>query len=91
MLRHSFAIAALAWLQREAARVAIKNLVAGDTGILAHYQRTFDPLIVLRDLLGHSSVSTTQVYLQIKNSSRPWVTLEIDDPADEVNDEFGLA
>lgn len=91
MLRHSFAIAALAWLQREAARVAIKNLVAGDTGILAHYQRTFDPLIVLRDLLGHSSVSTTQVYLQIKDSSRPWVTLEIDDPADEVNDEFGLA
>ena len=89
MLRHSFSISALAWLQREAARVATRNARAGDTGVLAQYQATFDPLIALRDLLGHASVSTTQVYLQIKDSSRLWVTLEIDDFDGESGDEFG--
>ena len=90
MLRHSFAVHALAWLQREAARIAIKNLKAGDTGILAQYQKTLDPLIALRDLLGHSSVSTTQVYLQLKDASRLWVTLEMDACGDEFGDEFGV-
>jgi site-specific recombinase XerD len=91
MLRHSFAVHALAWLQREAARIAIKNLKAGDAGVLAQYQKTLDPLIALRDLLGHSSVSTTQVYLQLKDSSRLWVTLEMDTYGDEFGDEFGVA
>jgi site-specific recombinase XerD len=90
MLRHSFAVHALAWLQREAARIAINNTKAGDMGVMANYQRTLDPLIALRDLLGHSSVSTTQVYLQLKNTSRLWATVEIDD-SDEFGDELGVA
>jgi site-specific recombinase XerD len=90
MFRHSFAIHALGWLQREAARIAIKNLKAGDTGVLAQYQKTFDPLIALRDLLGHASVTTTQVYLQLKDSSRLWVTLTMDDADGERCDEFGV-
>ncbi|HEV2369875.1 MAG TPA: hypothetical protein VGR90_08355 [Acidimicrobiales bacterium] len=89
MLRHSFAISALAWLQRQAARVAIDNARAGDVGVLAQYQATFDPLIALRDLLGHASVSTTQVYLQVKDRSRLWVTLELDDADAESYDELG--
>ena len=90
MLRHTFAVHALAWLQREAARIAINNAKAGDTAVMAHYQRTLDPLIALRDLLGHSSVSTTQVYLQLRNTSRLWATVEIDD-SDEFGDELGVA
>lgn len=90
MLRHSFAVGALGWLQREAARVALHNVKVGDTGVLAHYQRTLDPLIALRDLLGHSSVSATQVYLQLKGSSRMWVTVEVDDLDGEFGDELGV-
>ena len=82
MLRHSFAVATLAFLQKEAARIAAANARRGDVGVLARYQAGFDPLIALRDLLGHASVVTTQVYLQLKDFSRLWVTLEIDDEGD---------
>jgi integrase len=90
MLRLSFAVGALRWLQQEAARVAINNAKAGDGGVLARYQRSLDPLIALRDLLGHSSVSTTQVYLQLQDCSRLWATVEIDD-SDKLGDELGVA
>jgi site-specific recombinase XerD len=64
-LRHSFAMLTLARLVRGYYRQAA-GLVA-DTGAdaaLAWYLAKADPLLVLRDLLGHSSVTTTEVYLR---------------------------
>ncbi len=34
-----------------------------DDAALAHYLRTQEPLLILRDLLGHSSSLTTEAYL----------------------------
>lgn len=63
-LRHSFAMATLAHLvagyYAQAAQLADSS---GDDAALALYLTKSDPMQVLRDLLGHSSVLTTQVYL----------------------------
>ncbi|WP_380286544.1 tyrosine-type recombinase/integrase [Kitasatospora purpeofusca] len=63
--RHTFAMATLEMLvtghYRQAAELAA---VAGDDAGLAFYLLKADPLLILRDLLGHSSVTTTEVYLK---------------------------
>ncbi|MCR3736539.1 MULTISPECIES: site-specific integrase [Prauserella salsuginis group] len=64
-LRHSFAMATLERLvtghyQRAAELVA----AAGGDAALAFYLTKADPLEILRDLLGHSSVTTTEIYLK---------------------------
>lgn len=63
-LRHSFAMQTLEDLisgyYRQAAEAAE---AAGGDAALALYLNRADPLMVLRDLLGHSSVTTTQIYI----------------------------
>ncbi|WP_131630800.1 tyrosine-type recombinase/integrase [Mycolicibacterium llatzerense] len=64
-LRHTFAMRTLEWLvdghyQRAAALALQTDADAG----LALYLLKADPLCVLRDLLGHASVTTTEIYLR---------------------------
>ncbi|MGH9066836.1 MAG: tyrosine-type recombinase/integrase [Acidimicrobiales bacterium] len=70
-LRHSFALRTLEFLvsghYRQAARLATDT--DGDAA-LALYLTKADPLLVLRDLLGHSSVLTTEKYLRRLDTTR---------------------
>lgn len=64
-LRHTFAMQTLEWLvgghyQRAA---ALQLQTGADPGLALYLQRA-DPICVLRDLLGHSSVTTTEIYLR---------------------------
>ncbi|MFE2937311.1 site-specific integrase [Streptomyces sp. NPDC059278] len=63
--RHTFAMATLERLveghYRQAAELAAAT---GDASGLALYLLKADPLLILRDLLGHSSVQTTEVYIK---------------------------
>ncbi|PJN37420.1 integrase [Streptomyces sp. CB02959] len=64
MLRHSFAMATLEKLVKgHYARAAALVTDADEDAALALYLTKQDPLMVLRDLLGHSSVTTTEMYL----------------------------
>ncbi|WP_073503104.1 site-specific integrase [Actinacidiphila paucisporea] len=63
--RHSFAMATLERLVEGHYRAAAQMAAAtGDASGLALYLLKSDPLLILRDLLGHSSVTTTEVYLK---------------------------
>jgi site-specific recombinase XerD len=70
-LRHSFAMATLERLvggyYQQAARVVAD---AGGDAALTLYLSKADPLMVLRDLLGHSSVRTTEHYLSRLDMTR---------------------
>nr|WP_243723411.1 site-specific integrase [Actinomadura sp. 7K507] len=70
-LRHSFAIQTLERLvgghYTQAAQLAAE---AGQDGALALYLSKADPMMVLRDLLGHSSVLTTEKYLRRMDMAR---------------------
>ena len=70
-LRHSFAVHTLETLiggyYIEAARLASG---AGADAALALYLSKADPLMVLRDLLGHASVLTTELYLRRLDTTR---------------------
>ncbi|MEO8521115.1 MAG: site-specific integrase [Acidobacteriota bacterium] len=71
MTRHSFAMHTLERLVTGYYQQAAK-LVA-DTGgdaALALYLTKADPLLVLRDLLGHASAATTQTYLHLLDTQR---------------------
>ncbi|MFH9944402.1 tyrosine-type recombinase/integrase [Streptomyces murinus] len=64
MLRHSFAMATLERLVKgHYARAAALVADADEDAALALYLTKQDPLLVLRDLLGHTSVTTTEIYL----------------------------
>jgi integrase len=69
--RHSFAMATLERLVRghyqQAAQLAIDT---GGDDALALYLTKADPLLVLRDLLGHASAATTQTYLHLLDTHR---------------------
>jgi integrase len=70
-LRHSFAMATLeklvAGYYQQAARLVTDT---GDDAAMALYLTQADPLMVLRDLLGHSSVTTTELYLSKLDTQR---------------------
>ncbi|MDA8044850.1 MAG: site-specific integrase [Actinomycetota bacterium] len=70
-LRHTFALRTLELLvsghYRQAARLIVDT--DGDAA-LALYLTKADPLLVLRDLLGHSSVLTTEKYLRRLDTTR---------------------
>ena len=70
-LRHAFAMSTLerlvaGYYQRAAALVADTD----ENPALALYLTQADPLMVLRDLLGHTSVATTEVYLSRLDTAR---------------------
>ncbi|MFE3860594.1 site-specific integrase [Streptomyces goshikiensis] len=65
LLRHTFAMATLERLVKgHYARAAALISDAGEDAALALYLTKQDPMLVLRDLLGHTSVTTTEIYLQ---------------------------
>ncbi len=74
-LRHSMAMRTLEYLVSGHYRQAAKMVTATDAGTgpdaaLVFYLSKADPLLVLRDLLGHSSVLTTEKYLRRLDTTR---------------------
>lgn len=71
MTRHTFAMATLERLVRGYYQQTAQ--LVSDTGgdnAMALYLTKADPLLVLRDLLGHSSAATTQAYLHLLDTQR---------------------
>lgn len=70
-LRHSFALFTLeklvAGYYQQAAKLVDDT---GDNPAMALYLTKADPLMILRDLLGHSSVTTTELYLSKLDTTR---------------------
>ncbi|MEU5384177.1 site-specific integrase [Kitasatospora cineracea] len=65
VIRHTFAMATLELLVRGHYQRAAELISGvGEDAALALYLTKADPMLVLRDLLGHSSVSTTEIYIQ---------------------------
>ena len=70
-LRHSMAMQTLEYLVSGHYRQATRLVSAtGTDAALAFYLSKADPLLVLRDLLGHSSVLTTEKYLRRLDTTR---------------------
>lgn len=71
MLRHTFAMLTLERLVRGYYQQAARLLTdTGGDDAMSLYLTKADPLLVLRDLLGHSSVETTQAYLHLLDTQR---------------------
>ncbi|MEV7188770.1 hypothetical protein [Kitasatospora sp. NPDC093102] len=85
-LRHTMAMATMARLVRgyyeQAARL-VRD--ADDDAGMAFYLRSSEPLLVLRDLLGHSSALTTEKYLHRLDTTRIFRELSVN-----VGEERGL-
>jgi site-specific recombinase XerD len=74
-LRHSMALATLeklvgGYYAQAANLAAATGAGAGPDAVLALYLSKADPLMVLRDLLGHSSAVTTEAYLRRLDTTR---------------------
>jgi integrase len=70
-LRHSFSMRTLEYLVTGHYRQAAKMVKATDAdAALALYLSKADPMLVLRDLLGHSSVLTSEKYLRRLDTTR---------------------
>ena len=74
-LRHSFALATLerlvsGYYAQAAGLVTATGRGSGPDAALALYLAKADPMMVLRDLLGHSSVVTTEAYLRRLDMTR---------------------
>jgi site-specific recombinase XerD len=70
-LRHSMAMRTLEYLVTGHYRQAAKLVKATDSdAALVFYLSKADPMLVLRDLLGHSSVLTTEKYLRRLDTTR---------------------
>lgn len=68
MLRHTFALETLDLLTRQAlSRAQRLARVSGADPMLMAILRRNDPLLILRDMLGHESVKTTEVYLKAQD------------------------
>jgi len=71
MTRHTFAMDTLERLVRGYYRQAAQLVVdTGGDDAMALYLTKADPLLVLRDLLGHASAATTQDYLHLLDTQR---------------------
>lgn len=88
MLRHTFAVNMLRWLIEQAASSVQKKVKETDDGAWAGYWKAHDPLITLRDLLGHSSVQTTQVYLHAIDATRLYANIidELEETEEDDNE-----
>ncbi|MEV6048343.1 site-specific integrase [Streptomyces xanthochromogenes] len=99
--RHTMAMATMerlvAGYYEQAARLSAAGGDADDA--LAHYLTTTEPLLVLRDLLGHSSSLTTEKYLRrldmmrifreiYEDSGRRWGLLDHESAEREADAEF---
>jgi integrase len=74
-LRHSFSMATLerlvgGYYAQAAQLVTATDIGAGPDAALALYLAKSDPMMVLRDLLGHASVVTTEAYLRRLDMTR---------------------
>jgi site-specific recombinase XerD len=69
-LRHTFAVHTLRRLVSQTVRRVREHEDDPALDVLAGYWRVHDPLLALRDLLGHASVTTTQVYLHAIDPTR---------------------
>jgi len=74
-LRHTMAMRTLEFLvsgyyRQAAGLVTATGTAAGPDAALVLYLAKADPLMVLRDLLGHSSVTTTEAYLRRLDTTR---------------------
>jgi site-specific recombinase XerD len=79
VMRHSFAVLTLQRLGvAQLGRLAkLARLVDGDPRIMATLGSK-NPLMIVRDLLGHSSVATTQIYLDLVDPSKFVTDAEIE-------------
>ncbi|WP_251058659.1 MULTISPECIES: hypothetical protein [unclassified Streptomyces] len=85
-LRHTMAMATMARLVRGYYEQAARQVRdTGDDAALAHYLRTTEPLLILRDLLGHVSSLTTEAYLHRLDVLRLFGSLY-----QRVGEEYGL-
>ncbi|MEU0665347.1 site-specific integrase [Streptomyces lavendulocolor] len=74
--RHTFAMQTMAKLVHGYYERAARLVKDGDDDAgLALYLKTTEPLLVLRDLLGHSSVLTTEIYLNRLDTTRIFAEL----------------
>lgn len=80
-LRHTYAVHMLRWLIEQVATRVKQKVDSSGHDTWAPYWRSHDPLLTLRDLLGHSSVATTQVYLEAIDATRLYAEVmeELDD------------
>ncbi|KQP01946.1 tyrosine-type recombinase/integrase [Leifsonia sp. Leaf264] len=79
MLRHTFAMETLTALTRGAlSRAERLARVTGADPLLMAILRRNDPLLVLRDLLGHKHLSTTEVYLAAQDATTVLTDAELD-------------
>ncbi|TRW44391.1 tyrosine-type recombinase/integrase [Georgenia yuyongxinii] len=84
MLRHTFAVETLNELTRGAlARAERLAELSGADPLLIAILRRKDPLLILRDLLGHRSLQTTEVYLALQDPARILTDAEIERLAEE--------
>jgi site-specific recombinase XerD len=84
MLRHTFAVETLNELTRGALTRAERLAeLSGSDPLLMAILRRKDPLLILRDLLGHSSLQTTEVYLALQDPARIFTEAEMELLAEE--------
>jgi integrase len=75
-------MATLRFLIDQAARRVEKIDMWAGREEIAGYWRLHDPLLTLRDLLGHTSVTTTQIYLKLADPTR-FVAAALEDALSE--------
>ncbi len=77
-LRHTFAVRMLRWLIEQVARAVERKERNANIDVLGGYWRVHDPILTLRDLLGHASVTTTEVYLDAIDATQLYAGIKDD-------------
>lgn len=78
MLRHTFAMETLRTLTRKAlSRAELLARVSGEDPLLIAILRRNDPLLILRDFLGHTYLKTTEAYLVAQDPASIFTEVEV--------------